>query len=84
MPYIAGELRRAELNRADTGKPFPANAGELTFVLTKIINAYWKRGKRFQQIAEIRGALESTLHEFNRRVADPYEDKKMQENGDVF
>jgi hypothetical protein len=40
-------------------------------------------GGRYQQIAEVMGALAATQAEFYRRVAAPYEDRKIEENGDV-
>lgn len=61
------------------------NAGELNFVLTTIIRDYFERnGGRYQQINDIVGALEGAKLEFYRRVAAPYEDTKIVENGDVY
>jgi hypothetical protein len=41
-------------------------------------------GLSYQTINDIVGALEGAKLEFYRRVAVPYEDKKIIENGDVF
>jgi hypothetical protein len=58
--------------------------GELNFALSTLINNYFdRRGGRYQTINDIIGALESAKLEFYRRVAAPYEDTKIQENGDV-
>jgi hypothetical protein len=41
-------------------------------------------GKNYKHINEIIGVLECAKQEFYRRVAAPYEDTKIQENGDVY
>ncbi|MFW6130330.1 MAG: DUF6899 family protein [Atribacterota bacterium] len=61
------------------------NCGELNYVISVICNEYYKRnGGRYQQINDIVGALEGAKMEYYRRVASPYEDKKIEENGDVY
>lgn len=82
MPYITkaqrDSLGEKFVNYAD-------NAGELNYQLTTIIYEYYmKHGGRYQQINDILGALEGAKLEFYRRVAAPYEDKKIIENGDVY
>lgn len=83
MPYITKE-NRIEL----TGKfsqRGPSDAGELNYLLTTIIQQYFhKNGGRYQQINDIVGALEGAKLEFYRRLAAPYEDIKIKENGDVY
>jgi hypothetical protein len=37
----------------------------------------------YPKIAMITGVLENIKQEFYRRVASPYEDKKILENGDI-
>ncbi len=81
MPYIADEARRSEL-KAGHGA---TNAGELNFVLTAIIQEYFKNnGGRYQQINDIVGALEGAKLEFTRRITNPYEDGAIARNGDVY
>lgn len=81
MPYIPQAVRdaiNAELRDVDT-------AGELNYALTRVILDYLARnGLRYQTINDIRGALVCAGDEFNRRVAIPYEDQKIAENGDVY
>lgn len=82
MPYISQGQRKSLgerfVNYAD-------NAGELNYILTTIIFEYFvKHGGRYQQINDILGALEGAKLEFYRRVAAPYEDTKIKENGDVY
>jgi hypothetical protein len=64
----------------------PKTPGELNFMLTTIVKAYWnyKGSTGYQHINDIIGALEGAKLEFYRRVAAPYEDTKITENGDVY
>ena len=84
MPYITQEARekfpieRFEPDIAD-------NAGELNYALTQLVSTYFQiNGGRYQQINDVLGALEGCKLEFYRRVAVPYEDQKIKENGDVY
>jgi hypothetical protein len=81
MPYIIRKLRGPVL------KAGASNVGELTYVLTKTVLDYLARipnPPRYRDYAEVLGALESTKLELYRRVVGPYEDKKCEENGDVY
>lgn len=67
------------------GTAHTLNAGELTYLLTVCVEQYRAdHGTKFQTFAEIRGALDSAKDEFNRRVAHPYEDTKLEQNGDCY
>lgn len=78
MPYIKSELR----SRAWVA---PEGAGPLCYALSKQVNDYRLRlGDSFATFADILAALEATKLEFYRRVVAPYEDRKCQENGDVY
>jgi len=62
-----------------------ASAGEMNYLFTIIANEYLNRnGKNYQYINDVVGALEGAKQEFYRRVAAPYEDIKITENGDVY
>jgi len=81
MPYIK-ESRRNELVRSGHDM---ANPGELNFILTRILNRYMEqKGMSYQTINDIVGALEGCKLEYYARVARPYEDIKIKENGDVY
>lgn len=81
MPYI----KKADRDRLDQPYACPTNAGELNFLITIIIRDYFEgNGGRYQQINDIIGALEGAKMEFYRRLAAPYEDTKLVENGDVY
>jgi hypothetical protein len=75
MPYIPTNRRGAT----------PVDAGELNYAITKLVDAYLQqRGVRYEHINTLIGVLECAKLELYRRIAGPYEDKKCQENGDVY
>lgn len=78
MPYIKQEDRTfGEL-------PQPLSAGELNYVFTLLSIDYWENGgQNYQAFNDIMGALEGCKLELYRRRVAPYEDKKIEENGDV-
>lgn len=81
MPYIKPERRQSL-------KPIfvcPETAGELNYVVTQLCRQYiHNTGLRYENINAVVGALECAKQEFYRRVAVPYEDAKIRENGDVY
>ncbi len=80
MPYINIEKR---INMAEG--ILPINAGELNYCITLTLIEYVALKKlSYQTINDIMGALEGAKAEFYRRVAAPYEDNKITENGDVY
>ena len=81
MPYITAEAR-ARLDKGGT----PEAAGELNYAITRLVDEYLmqKGGIRYAHLNEVMGALECAKLELYRRVAAPYEDKKLNETGDVY
>lgn len=78
MPYIENaDRKRARLN--------PSSPGELNYALTCLVN-YWIEfsGLNYRTISEVVGALECAKLEAYRRIAAPYEDRKIEANGDVY
>jgi hypothetical protein len=57
-------------------------AGVLNYCITRICSSC-SGDISYQKVAVITGVLENVKQEFYRRIASPYEDKKMIENGDV-
>ena len=87
MPYITQEDRPqydkvlAEITTLLKEKS-PENVdGHLNYVVTKIIKEVYPL--RYYHINKAMGVLECIQHEFYRRVAAPYEDTKIEQNGDV-
>jgi hypothetical protein len=81
MPYIRNKWYRWELEDKNS---WPKTPGELNFMITQIVSTYWGQEQDYRAINDVLGALEGAKLEFYRRVAVPYEDKKIVENGDVY
>jgi len=81
MPYIKPELR-PEIRLIPQAI---TNAGELNYYISYLIDHFINnKGKSYSTINEVIGALECAKLELYRRIAVPYEDIKIQENGDVY
>ena len=81
MPYIKQEDRK----EFDLTKIFPETPGELNFVITSIVRDYlYDVGVSYAEINEVIGVLECVKLELYRRIAVPYENRKILENGDVY
>ena len=82
MPYIKQE-RREEID--PTILNFcPENAGDLNYVVTVMIDNFINlRGETYKNFNAMIGALECCKQEYYRRIIAPYEDEKIEENGDV-
>ena len=80
MPYINDQGKDALRKGEDMVGP-----GDLNYLITKMLLRYLEqKGSSYQTINDVVGALEGAKMEFYRRVAAPYEDKKIKENGDVY
>lgn len=83
MPYISRVNRPAfealqQLERIE-------GPGELNYALTLLAKRYVElHGLSYKTVNDVLGALDGAKAEFYRRVAVPYEDKKIAENGDVY
>jgi hypothetical protein len=81
MPYILKERRERFTPVCDTAR----TAGDLNFQITVLVARYLKRyGLNYETCNDIVGALDNAKDEFKRRIQDPYEDRKIEENGDVY
>lgn len=81
MPYIKPELRDEILLHPEA----IVNAGELNYYISSLINHFInKKGRSYSTINEVIGALECAKLELYRRIAAPYEDTKMEQNGEVY
>ena len=82
MPYIPQSERDL---LQDDGFLIPNTPGGLNYVITELCVGYLRaKGLNYTHINDIMGALSSAQAEFYRRVAVPYEDTKIKENGDVY
>ena len=84
MPYIKIEYRArldGFINRLSTRID---TAGDLNYVITKLLNnEVTKKGECYATYNTLMGVLTCASNEFYRRKVSIYEDKKIQENGDV-
>lgn len=90
MPYIT-RVSRNDILVEDTSEGSVIsiksiqNEGDLNFAFTSIIDNYLSRkGHPYANINGVIGALECAKLELYRRVAAPYEDKKIIQNGDAY
>lgn len=94
MPYIS-EYARKELDECIdnmvsclthdndlTDTEFISILGEINYSFTRIL-AKSMGSVSYSKIAMITGVLENIQQEFYRRIASPYEDKKVVQNGDI-
>ena len=89
MPYILKEDRDAldyaifDITARILAKD--GTAGRMNYCISSMINMMIeKKGLSYSNVNEIIGALECIKLELYRRVAAPYEDLKIEENGDVY
>ncbi len=80
MPYLESGVR-ASLAEGRV----PTKGGELNYLITKLVDSFLMgKGLSYASINEAMGALECAKLELYRRIAAPYEDKKVIENGDAY
>ena len=79
MPYIDKERRKW------LEEHVMQSSGELNYNITMVCKEYLEENHlSYKTINEIVGALECAKLEFYRRIAVPYEEQKIKENGDVY
>ena len=90
MPYIPQEMRKhfdEELNalaaKMRTAVPVSARAGCMNYVITSLIHRVYGGGLSYSDHNEVVGVLGCAKDEWYRRRTAPYEDVKIEENGDV-
>jgi hypothetical protein len=65
-----------------TNEEFLSIVGDINYAFSRILSGTMG-DVSYSKIAMITGVLENIKQEFYRRVAEPYEDKKITENGDI-
>jgi len=93
MPYITQDDRDRIINKGfgaaenfDIINIGEINApGELNYAFTEMmINYLNRKGVSYTNMNEVIGVLECAKLEIYRRMTGPYEDTKIEENGDVY
>jgi len=77
LPYIPQEQRTQEA---------PETAGQLNYQITGLVDRFItdNEGVNYTNLNTAIGVLECAKLELYRRLAGPYEDQKLQENGEVY
>ncbi len=81
MPYIP-DISRKRIDDAIIG--LELSAGEMAYLFTMVVLRFTEGKQNYAAYAEALGVLETTKLELYRRLVASYEDRKMEENGDVF
>ncbi len=95
MPYITQNKREEIIEKDDVfgdGEIFHRivmehidKPGELNYAITEmLINYLNRKGVSYTNMNEVIGVLECAKLELYRRMTAPYEDTKIEENGDVY
>lgn len=80
MPYIKQEDRVSLYPSRRVNTP-----GELNYLISVVCREYIEdHDLSYKTINDLIGAIEGAKLELYRRVASPYEDLKIEENGDVY
>jgi len=86
MPYIK-EQSREELDpliEALGKKLIDYSAGAYNYAICRLLLRFAGHPPTYARINQIIGVLECAKFEVYRRFASPYEDKKVEENGDLY
>ena len=87
MPYIAESDRQPFRRSLDLLGALIETPGELNYCITQLCGKYLlirDLEPRYGDYNEVIGVLECAKQEFYRRVVVPYEEKRIEESGDVF
>lgn len=93
MPYIKQERREEYDNLVDeiARRVYKLNCddctqfcGDVNYIITTLLEKTFKDNTCYSDCNEIVGILECAKLEFYRRKAAPYEDTKVELNGDVY
>lgn len=83
MPYIK-QVDRPALDAIIDAVPMELlGSGQLNYFITRLVKR-WIDEPSYSKIATATGVLENVKQELYRRLATPYEDAKIAENGDVY
>jgi hypothetical protein len=85
MPYVTRQVRDELDDKINYAGRTIASAGELNYLITNLVQEFiTEQGKSYDTINSAIGALECAKLELYRRIVAPYEELKIQQNGDVY
>jgi hypothetical protein len=79
MPYIK-QKEREDIDHYGS----PKNSGQLNYIITRYIDEYLGKNPKYDDYNSAMGVLTCAQLELYRRRVAGYEDKKKEENGDVY
>lgn len=82
--YIKELVNAIKYTKANLNNPndFKNHLGRINYVFSRILSGVMG-DINYSNIAMATGVIENIKQEFYRRIASPYEDKKINENGDI-
>lgn len=84
MPYITRERRKVFDRAIEELAAEVQNQGELNYCIYKLSRQIIERiGQSYENLSMCSSAMEHAKMEWYRKVLAPYEDSKIQENGDI-
>jgi len=84
MPYIEVERKEVISFAVSELSSYIGSKGDLNFVICELVGQLIShKGVNYQNISEIIDAVHDAETELRRRLLVPYEDIKLEENGDV-
>jgi hypothetical protein len=86
MPYITEERRQFLANAPESEiAATDLTTGDLNYLITTLLDEWLQdKGLNYDAVNSAVGVLECAKLELYRRIAAPYEDKKIELNGDVY
>lgn len=58
-------------------------AGELAYIVYRLLLAFAPKGSRFAERNAMMGAVDEARMEYRRRIHEPAEDQAIEKNGDI-
>jgi hypothetical protein len=84
MPYIKNEEKIKFIKFINNLVSYINSKGDLNYVICELVGQYIAQtGVSYINMSEKIDAVHDAETELRRRLLDPYEDKKIMENGDV-
>jgi len=84
MPYIKSHLKKEMADAINDLFMFVESKGDLNYLICEIVGKFiLETGISYRNISEKIDAVHDAEAELRRRLLNPYEDIKIEENGDV-
>lgn len=84
MPYITREQREKALKtKLKDLCTQELNAGQINYIISILLKQQFLNNRCYTKANDLVGAIECAKQEFIRRYVNPYEDEKIEQNGDI-